>query len=109
MCKLSQALANEVRGYDLFARYGGEEFAILLRGTALENALIFAERVRKMVENLPIEYEGSRVPITVSVGVAALDPDRACSSEDLLKQADHYLYEAKESGRNRVSSIRSSS
>jgi two-component system, cell cycle response regulator len=103
---IGEKLGNEVRGYDLVARYGGEEFVILLRATALDNALILADRLRKMMEAMEFDFEGKKLKITVSVGVSALDPDRAVTAEDLIKQADRYLYEAKEQGRNRVCSIR---
>lgn len=103
---VAQKLSKELRVYDAFARYGGEEFVIMLRTTPLDNALILAERLRKMVENLPIPYEGKTIPITISMGVATLDPERVVSVEDLLKEADGYLYKSKEKGRNRVTSAR---
>jgi diguanylate cyclase (GGDEF)-like protein len=104
---LGQKLASEVRGYDIVARYGGEEFVILLRSTPLENALIFAERIRKAVEEMAVEHEGKTLKFTISLGVATLDPDHAITAEDLLRQADRFLYAAKEGGRNRVASARS--
>jgi len=103
---VAQRLAKELRVYDAFARYGGEEFVIMLRTTALDNALVLAERLRKVVENLNINYEGKTIPITVSMGVATLDPDHVMSVEDLLKEADMHLYRSKENGRNRVMSMR---
>ena len=103
---VAQKLSKELRVYDAFARYGGEEFVIMLRTTPLDNALILAERLRKTVENLSVVYEGKNIPVTVSMGVATLDPERVVSVEELLKEADQYLYKSKENGRNRVSSLR---
>jgi two-component system cell cycle response regulator len=103
---VAQKLSKELRVYDAFARYGGEEFVIMLRTTALDNALILAERLRVVVENLQIPYEGKNIPITISMGVATLDPEKVVSVEDLLKEADGYLYQSKVNGRNRITSAR---
>jgi two-component system, cell cycle response regulator len=103
---LATELPEGLRAYDVFARYGGEEFVILLRGTALDNALIFAERIRKRTEALIVSFEGRQIPVTVSIGVAALDPDQGQHPDALIKEADRYLYEAKRRGRNRVCSSR---
>jgi diguanylate cyclase (GGDEF)-like protein len=86
---------------DFFGRVGGEEFAVLLsdRGQAL--ALNTAELVREAVEKIEFREQTMPLHLSVSVGVAiAYDSD--CSLADLLKQADHALYEAKAAGRNRV-------
>lgn len=103
---VAQRIQKELRVYDAFARYGGEEFVIMLRTASLDNALILAERLRKMIENLLITYEDKTIPVTVSMGVATLDPDHVVSMEDLLKEADMHLYKSKEKGRNRVSSAK---
>jgi diguanylate cyclase (GGDEF)-like protein len=103
---VAQRISKELRVYDAFARYGGEEFIIMLRTATLDNALILADRLRKVIENMLISYEDKTIPITVSMGVATLDPEHVVSMEDLIKEADMYLYHAKEHGRNRVSSSR---
>lgn len=103
---ISQRISKELRVYDSFARYGGEEFVIMLRATALDNALILAERLRKVIEEMPIVYENQNIPVTVSLGVSTLNPDNVVTAEDLIKEADQYLYRSKENGRNKVSSIR---
>ncbi|MBT3991149.1 MAG: diguanylate cyclase [Rhodospirillaceae bacterium] len=95
------------RPSDLVARYGGEEFCIVLPDTELASATEIAERVRQNVAGLEQENSGSPEYgiVTVSVGVATATP----SSDDfnfdtLLELADKQLYQAKESGRNQISS-----
>ncbi|MCB0327136.1 MAG: diguanylate cyclase [Bdellovibrionales bacterium] len=103
---VAQRIAKELRIYDAFARYGGEEFAIMLRATALDNALILAERIRSIVEKLSTQVDGKDVKVTVSLGVASLQSGQFSSPDDLLRVADRYLYQAKEKGRNRICSVR---
>lgn len=97
---LAAALQEDLRQSDLPARLGGEEFGILLPETARQEAVKIAERVRQRVVECPLRVQGIRLPVTVSIGVAAVhghvDP------EVLLERADRALYRAKEQGRNRV-------
>lgn len=102
---VAQACQQNVRDVDLVGRLGGEEFGILLPGTDLEMALQIAERIRQSVAALEIfsSVVGEAVPVTISLGACALLP----SDNDfgrLMERADRQLYQAKESGRNRVSS-----
>jgi diguanylate cyclase (GGDEF)-like protein len=93
------AIATEaLRPADLFGRLGGEEFACLLYPSSLRNAAQAGERVRFMVESMPIVLEGQTLRITVSVGVAVGGEDL----QALIKAADLALYRAKAKGRNRV-------
>jgi diguanylate cyclase (GGDEF)-like protein len=62
-----------------------------------------------VVESLDVDFEGKPLKLTISIGIAALDPDHALMAEDLVKQADGFLYEAKKAGRNRVASARKNS
>ncbi len=103
---LADRVSHEIRGYDVLARYGGEEFVVLLRGVVLDHAVLFAERVRKVVEALEVEFEGKALKVTISIGIAALDSDHPMMAEELVKRADGFLYEAKKAGRNRVCSAR---
>ena len=85
------------------ARYGGEEFAVLLPGTALKEAAIVGERLRRAVEDLLISHAGSPCGfLSISVGVASVVPNEKDSSQDLTEAADACLYEAKQRGRNAV-------
>jgi len=90
------------RGSDVACRYGGEEFAIICRGTPLLSAGVLGERLRVLVEEENFDYQGTRLPVTISVGVAALPESNATVGSDLVRDADSALYEAKRSGRNRV-------
>jgi diguanylate cyclase (GGDEF)-like protein len=98
----ASAMMSSVRNEDVFARYGGEEFAIISRAIPVDNARVFAERLRRATEKLGIEYEGKRIPLTVSIGVATYPDALAGSAVDLLSAADRALYWAKDGGRNRI-------
>lgn len=90
------------RPADVFARFGGEEFCVLLPETDQNGATTIAERIRLAVAQTPVEYEGELIPVTISAGVASTVPDPETPPDRLLNLADKALYEAKESGRNRV-------
>lgn len=92
------------RSGDTLARIGGEEFAVLLPATPLAAALSVAERLRQSVVALQMPHVASGVAphVTISIGVAQLDPRRPEGFEALFEQADQALYRAKEAGRNRI-------
>ncbi|MEY1661089.1 GGDEF domain-containing protein [Isoalcanivorax beigongshangi] len=96
------------RSTDFVARYGGEEFVVVLGGTRLADALVFAERMRARVEQLGIPHLGSRSNsvVTISIGVASTSGG-AHDADKLIQQADAALYEAKAGGRNCVASVNS--
>ena len=97
----ASVIKNELREYDIPSRYGGEEFCILLPQTNIEEAKIVAERLRSAVENMELEIESDKtIHVTISVGLAQLDIKDI--AEDLYMKADKALYDAKESGRNKV-------
>ena len=99
--QLAATIKSRIRREDILARYGGEEFAIVLPEIDRANASTFAEKVRQLVERSVFEFEETRIPLTVSVGVSLLGPETD-SCETLIKAADENLYRAKEQGRNRV-------
>lgn len=92
------------RPADLAARYGGEEFVIVLPGTDLTGALQVAEDIRQAVQALNIPHYDSEVKqVTLSLGVACLVPQDSTDPQHLIRLADSQLYQAKHTGRNRVS------
>lgn len=97
---LAQIMRNSLRVSDLPARYGGEEFAILCPHTGIDGAMDIAERIRRTLEQTPLTTRGGEVCMTLSAGVAGYR--QQLSVEDLIKEADQALYEAKHNGRNRV-------
>ena len=96
-------IASCVRSMDVAARYGGEEFCVLLDDSDLEEAFSVAERIRKLIESSITEYEGERLQVTISCGVAMYDPDLDISAKSLIDRADRALYVSKQTGRNKVS------
>jgi two-component system, cell cycle response regulator len=99
---ISKSLKNSLRNSDIIARYGGEEFAMLLMDTPVPESLVAVERLRSIIENLTMEYEGRVIQVTMSFGVAWLQPESDLSQEEWVKRADQALYEAKRRGRNRI-------
>ncbi len=96
-------IRQEVREEDTAARYGGEEFVVILPSTTKENALVMAEKMRRVIEAQPFPNAGTQPlgRVTISGGVATLGHDGRTTNE-LLGAADQALYLAKERGRNRV-------
>jgi diguanylate cyclase (GGDEF)-like protein len=96
---VAKRVADSVRGSDVVGRYGGEEFAAVLPD--LDDDVDLAERMRAAVAASPVRTRSGPVPVTVSVGLARLNPVDD-DLDQLLARADHALYRAKEAGRNRV-------
>lgn len=92
------------RGGDLVARYGGEEFAVVLPGVDLRRAGLYAERLRRRIWRLSIPYSDLQDAdrVTISGGVATIQPPLIASADELLSAADKALYRAKCLGRNRI-------
>jgi len=100
--EFARRLSLNVRAIDMPCRFGGEEFVVLMPGTDQPDALHIAERVRSQVADTPfVLTDGRSLDVTVSVGVAT-SRGLGDSPESLLKRADEGVYEAKQSGRNRV-------
>lgn len=99
--EFADIIRRNTRNIDVSARFGGEEFVILLPSTRQRDALIMAERLRKQVAEIAIEHPKDTVHITVSIGAAVLSTQNS-DGERVLNHADLALYEAKESGRNKI-------
>lgn len=97
---LMQARVHRVG--DMLARYGGEEFVVMLGETRPADAASLAESFRLAIEQLAVEFEGQTLRITASLGVACSIPHGQNTPQDMLAAADKALYQAKQSGRNRV-------
>ncbi|MBK1718149.1 sensor domain-containing diguanylate cyclase [Thiocystis violacea] len=92
------------RKTDFVARYGGEEFAIVLQDTHSNTGLLLGQRLLEAVREMRIEHEGGTLGITVSIGMAEIEPH--ASSGQWLRASDSALYEAKKAGRDRIVALR---
>jgi diguanylate cyclase (GGDEF)-like protein len=100
---VGKLLRDKARSGDALYRYGGEEFLCIFPEQYLASATIGAERMRNGIEQLAVPHVHSPYGVlTMSVGLAALDPDHPRPPAEVLKEADDALYRAKELGRNRV-------
>ena len=102
LAEISTLLTGALRAEDVFARYGGEEFAVICRGSDMSQAQVVGERLRKAVESHRFVYEGTHIPVTISVGIAVLPNPAVKDANDIVGFADQALYKSKHGGRNRV-------
>lgn len=98
---VARLLHEHVRDSDVAGRYGGEEFGVVLSDTDQTGARMFAERLRKAVEELQVLYNDQSIRFTISLGVADLSQPSTDHAE-LIARADQALYTSKKTGRNRV-------
>lgn len=98
---VAQTLKRSIRHNDILARYGGEEFAVVLPGADIEDAKIWAERVRRLIASTPITIGKASISVSVSIGLTESSTTEY-RLPDLVKNADSALYQAKQSGRNKV-------
>tara|TARA_Y100000589_G_scaffold331999_2_gene388502 strand:+ start:2462 stop:3199 length:738 start_codon:yes stop_codon:yes gene_type:complete len=98
--KVSNHMQDKVGSEGVVGRFGGEEFLTILYNNNIQEAALLANQIRSDIESKKIEFEGKKISVTVSMGIA-------CSAEtgvyqELLNKADERLYKAKENGRNQV-------
>ncbi len=99
----SDLIKGTIRNYDLLARYGGEEFIVLLPGVGPDNAKIVAEKIREKTQKCLFSDGQANIRITVSIGIASVRPAYAAVNKvDFVGYADEALYQAKNTGRNKV-------
>jgi diguanylate cyclase (GGDEF)-like protein len=100
--KIGECLKEEFREEDILCRFGGEEFLIILIGSSEKMTLRRAENLRKEVQNLQVSMRSQELKqLTISLGVATF-PENGMSEKELFHAVDKALYQAKETGRNRV-------
>lgn len=98
--EVARIAKSRLRPDDVIARYGGEEIALVLPETDLEGGRLIAEQLRKMIGTATFTFDDEDIAVTVSCGVAELDP--RWGTRDFVRAADEMLYDAKRAGRNRV-------
>jgi len=98
---LSKLILEQARETDIAGRYDGKQFTIFLPDVSLENALIFAERLRKTVEDSVIQYNDIELKYTISIGIAELERS-IVNYENLIECANSALFKAKENDRNKI-------
>lgn len=105
LTEFADTLKNNIRDYDTLARYGGEEFVIILPETETRNGLAVAEKLRSLIADTNFKDDTAEYQVTASFGHACGKPaiEDDFSKDELIKHADLALYEAKDKGRNRVS------
>lgn len=103
LINIANAVKRTIRPSDTLARYGGEEFAVILPQTDSAGVKVFAARIRRSVEGVITEYEGSRIMVTISLGGTSSGPGQSGITRDTLYQtADRALYISKNNGRNQA-------
>ncbi|HEY4318070.1 MAG TPA: GGDEF domain-containing protein [Herbaspirillum sp.] len=112
LCEVANRIKQHLRINDALARFGGEEFVVLLMQTGHAAALHIAERIRNSIASAPIAYRnaakpgGGKLNSSVSIGVASVAPSARDAApalmHRLIAQSDKALYQAKQTGRNRV-------
>jgi two-component system, cell cycle response regulator len=100
--ELSSLLSGSLRVEDVFARYGGEEFGVICRGADISQGQIVGERMRKAVEATTFMFEGRRIPVTISLGLATLPDPSIRDTTQFVSAVDSALYKSKNGGRNRL-------
>lgn len=102
--EVARSLLVSCRAYDFVGRYGGEEFIACLPGANLQDTMAIAERMRIGLEeqHFFLPDQNVEIKVTASFGITSIEAGNECSEDQLIKSADDALYNAKNSGRNRV-------
>ena len=99
LAAIAAIVLHQVRKTDIPIRFGGEEFMVFVP-SKMEHAIILAERIRKDVEKQRFMLEGKERQVTISGGVGVHKPNEGL--DDFIERVDHFLYSAKENGRNQI-------
>jgi diguanylate cyclase (GGDEF)-like protein len=102
--KVAKIISEAIGSNDLAARYGGEEFAVIIPNASPEVAIMIAKNIGDRLRALQLPHSSSQASkyVTLSCGIASTSKNLVTSPEDLIKQADLALYQAKEQGRDRA-------
>lgn len=106
--QIAAILQDNVRPFDLLARIGGEEFVVVMPEADLNAAAVIGERLRKRIAEakIQVDKQGTILQTTVSIGCAEIDCHEEETAETVIERADKALYDAKQNGRNRVSTLK---
>lgn len=104
LSEVGKIVKANTRNIDIPARYGGDEFLVVLSEVSDDGAQLFCERLRKSIERMNFTNGEDSIRLTISIGYAMTQPGEVIAARELVRRADHALYEAKRTGRNRVCS-----
>jgi diguanylate cyclase (GGDEF)-like protein len=105
LTQIAEILRLSLRHTDLAARYAGDEFVVMLRAD-LAAGRHRASQLRESIDTHPFVYDGKQLRATVSIGLVSCQINQdCCSVEDVLRQVDEAMYEAKHQGRNRIAEM----
>jgi len=99
--EITKTIQGNIRQIDFMGRYGGEELSIILVETDKEQARFVAERIRQTIESRQIKVYDEELKVTISIGITTF-PHDASDNQTLIERGDQALYQAKQTGRNRV-------
>lgn len=102
LSEIGKIIKANTRNIDIPARYGGDEFLVVLTEVDNRGCMLFCERLRKAIENKTFINGEDSIKLTVSLGFAVTVPGENVSAKELVRRADHALYEAKHGGRNQT-------
>ncbi len=102
LCKVVDLIVKRLRGHDLLGRYGGEEFCVVAPETDIQGALVLARSLRAAIDTTPIATKCGELAVSVSIGISGCPAAASRELNDVLAEADAALYDAKQTGRNRV-------
>lgn len=100
LVELAKLFATNLREQDCVARWGGEEFLFIFPQTLAKNANVIAEKIKNKLQDHVVNYEGEKIKVTVSMGIEQLNDNQ--NIDELINNADKYLYQAKNAGRNQI-------
>lgn len=100
LVELAKIFTHNIRGQDCVVRWGGEEFLFILPQTLAKNANVCAEKIQKKLQDNLVNYKGEDIKVTVSMGIEQFNGNQ--SIDEIINNADKYLYQAKNAGRNQI-------